>query len=160
MRPRKGLQDFLAAIKIVYQHMPNLELWIVSKEDCQIETPIPFQFIYRPSRNRLAELYASCDLFVLTSWWESFGLPPLEAMACGAPVVLTDSRGVREYARHGENCLMVPPRKPEAVARAIQRVLTDPALTKRLRQNGPPTAAKFTWHKAVDRFEQAVMNVF
>jgi glycosyltransferase involved in cell wall biosynthesis len=156
MRLRKGLQDFLAATELVYQRLPALELWIVSKDDCTIETSVPFRYIYRPSRQQLAELYAACDLFVSASWWESFGLPPLEAMACGAPVVLTDSRGVREFAQDGENCLLVPPRAPKALAEAIQCVLANPDLAGKLRQNGPLTAARFSWAKATDRFEKAI----
>ena len=159
MRPRKGLSDFLSAAALVYKQMPKIHLWIVSKEDCQIQTGLPFEYIYRPARQELARLYASCDLFVSASWWESFGLPPLEAMACGAPVVMTDSRGVREYALPGENCLIVPPRNPQSLAKAMLEVLTDDALETRLRQNGPPTSAMFTWERAVDRFEQALFNL-
>lgn len=158
MRPRKGFEDFLTAAEILYRRNPNVEFWLVSKEVCNIETSIPIRYNYRPNRHQLAKLYAACDLFVLASWWESFGLPPLEAMACGAAVVLTDSRGIREYAQPEENCLMVPPRQPELLAKAIERVLTDPTLADRLRRNGPPTAARFTWNAAVDRFEQAVLE--
>jgi glycosyltransferase involved in cell wall biosynthesis len=156
MRPRKGLQDFITAAELIYPQIPGLELWVVSKDPCAIETPVPFRYIHRPSRKELAELYARCDLFVSASWLESFGLPPLEAMACGAPVVLTDSGGVREYAHHEVNCLMVPPRCPEALAQAMCQTLTDTALAQRFRQNGPTTAAKFTWQAAVDRFEEVL----
>jgi glycosyltransferase involved in cell wall biosynthesis len=153
MRSRKGWYDFFTAVEIVHQQIPNIELWLVSKEPCQIDTRVPFQFIHRPSRAKLAELYATCDLFVSASWWESFGLPPLEAMACGAPVVLTNSGGVLEYARHEENCLLVPPRAPEAIAEAIHKVLIDKELATRLSKNGPLTAKRFTWDEAVNRFE-------
>lgn len=159
MRPRKGLFDFLAAAKMVYTNVKNVKLLIVSKEHCDIPDTgqVPFEYIYRPSRLELAKLYATCDLFVSASWHESFGLPPLEAMACGAPVVLTDSGGVREYARHEENCLMVSPHDPEALAAAMICVLTNSVLAKRLRMNGPPTAACFTWDRSVDRFEAALL---
>ena len=90
---------------------------------------------------------------------EGFGLPPLEAMACGAPVVLTDSGGVRDYARHEDNCLLVPPRDPQALAAAMLRILTDPVLADCLRRAGPPTTARFTWEAAVDRFEAALRDV-
>jgi len=66
---------------------------------------------------------------------------------------------VREYARHGENCLMVPPRDPGALANAMARVLTDATLAERLRRNGPPTAARFKWDSTVDRFEQALQDL-
>lgn len=158
-RLRKGLSDFLQAMTLVYKRLKDVRLLIVSKEDCQIESHVPFEYIYRPTRVELAQLYATCDLFVSASWREGFGLPPLEAMACGAPVVLTDSGGVREYARPTENCLMVPVRDPVALAEAIHRVLSDPALARRLAANGPPTAAKFTWDRAVDRFESAIADL-
>jgi glycosyltransferase involved in cell wall biosynthesis len=159
MRPRKGLHDFLQAADLVHQSMANIKLLIVSKEECHIESSVRFDYIHRPTDAELARQYAICDLFVSASWWEGFGLPPLEAMACGAPVVLTDSGGVREYARPGKNCLMVPPRSPEALAAAMVRVLTDATLAQILRSNGPPTAAQFTWDKAVERLEGALLSL-
>jgi glycosyltransferase involved in cell wall biosynthesis len=160
MRPRKGLAEFLKAASLVYEHWKDIRLLIVSKERSQIESTVPFEYVHRPTRSELADLYRTCDLFVSASWREGFGVPPLEAMACAAPVVLTGSGGVREYARHEENCLMVPPRDPVALANAMLRVLTEPQVAERLRRNGPPTAARFTWEHAVDRFEHALNNLF
>lgn len=159
MRPRKGWYDFLEAAALVNQSLPNVHFWIVSKEECQVDSRVSHEYIYRPSRKELARLFGLCDAFVSASWWESFGIPPLEAMACAAPVVLTDSRGVRDFANHGENCLMTPPRDPQALADAIITVLTDPQLTARLRRNGPPTAARFTWETATDRFEAGLADL-
>jgi len=158
MRPRKGLFDFLSAVDQLFAHEPVLRLAIVSKEECRIETRVPFDFYYRAPPEKLADLCRRCSVFVSASWWEGFGLPPLEAMACGAPVVLTQSRGVTEYARPEENCLVVPPRDPPALANAIRRVLRDPALAKRLSEAGPPTARGFHWDECVDRFEEALLN--
>lgn len=154
MRPRKGLYDFLDAMAIVHAHIPNLRLWIVSKEDCDIQSKLPFDYIHRPSRQELARLYNECDVFVSASWWESLGIPALEAMASATPVVLTQSGGVLDYARSGENCLMTPARDPKALAAAVLRVLGDPALAQRLSENGPPTAAKFDWEKVTDNLER------
>jgi len=159
MRPRKGWYDFLAAAHRVYEEIPNLRLLIVSKDECQIESDVPFTFFYRPPRDKLAELYATCNVFVSASWSEAFGLPPLEAMACGAPVILTDSRGVREFAVDGENCLMVPIQDPDSLADAILRVLTDEKLAKRIASNGLQTASRYSWDDAVDKFEQALSDM-
>jgi glycosyltransferase involved in cell wall biosynthesis len=159
MRPRKGLYDFLEATALVYEQVKDVRLLIVSKEDCHIQSDLPYEYVHRPEPAELARLYATCDVFVLAAWWESFGLPPLEAMACCAPVVLTDTRGAREYARPGENCLMVPIRDPGALAGAIIRVLNDDELAERFRRNGPLMAAQFTWDKAVDRLERALDSV-
>ena len=158
-RPRKGFFDFLDAAALVYEKLPNIELWIYSKEHLDTPIEITHKLFFRPTRSELARLYASCDVFVSASWWESFGLPPLEAMASGAPVVMTDSRGVRDYAVPNENCLMTQIRDPLSLSNAITRVLTDQNLASKLRQNGPPTAAKFSWDDAVDRFEQAIVEI-
>jgi glycosyltransferase involved in cell wall biosynthesis len=155
-RPRKGLADFMRAAELVYAELDAVRLVIVSKYKLDIQTSVPCEFVYSPAREELADYYASCDLFVSASWREGFGLPPLEAMACGAPVVLTDSGGVREYARPGENCLLVQPRDPSALAAAMLAVLNDRALADRFRRAGPATAAQFTWTRAADRFEQAL----
>jgi len=160
MRPRKGLAEFLKAASLVYEHLKDIRLLIISKDKAQIECTVPFEYVHRPTRSELADLYRACDLFVSASWREGFGIPPLEAMACAAPVVLTDSGGVREYARHEENCLMVSPRDPVALANAMLRVLTEPDLAERLRRNGPPTAARFTWERAADRFERALNDLY
>ena len=88
-----------------------------------------------PSREELADMYGRCHVFVSASWWESFGIPPLEAMACAAPVVATNSGGVLDFAEAGYNCLITPPQDPPALAEAILQVLNDPELA----ESCPPT---------------------
>ena len=158
-RPRKGLAEFLEASKLVQAVIPDIRLVIVSKKPCDIQTEVPFDFHLYPSREQLGELYRSSHLFVSTSWAEGFGLPPLEAMASGTPVVLTNSRGVLDYAQPGENCLMVPPREPQSMSLAIIEVLRDDALALRFRTNGPKTAQMFNWDKATEQFERIFQNV-
>ncbi len=109
MRPRKGLNDFLEAAALVHARKPSLRLWIVSKERCEFNSPVPHEYFYRPTREELADMYGRCHVFVSASWWESFGIPPLEAMACAAPVVTTNSGGVLDFAEGGHNCLITPP---------------------------------------------------
>ena len=160
-RPRKGLADVLNALALVRERVSDVTLVVVSQEDLHSkltsDSPVPFRFVQCPSRAVLASMYAGCGLFVSASWAESFGLPPLEAMACGAPVVVTDSRGVREYARNGANCLMVPARDQGALAEAIVRLLLDRTLADRLGAAGVATAKTFDWEQAVDRFESAIL---
>lgn len=155
-RPRKGFADFLQAAEIVQDRVKNVRLWVASKNELNFRSSLPYDYLHRPSRQELAWRYARCSVFVSSSWREGFGLPPLEAMACGAPVVLTDSGGVREYAETERNCLMVPARHPAALAQAIIRVLSDQELAQHLRRNGPPTAARFSWESAVDRFQRSL----
>jgi glycosyltransferase involved in cell wall biosynthesis len=151
-RPRKGWDDFMAAIAQVHGRHPDLRLALVSKDPGSLDTPVPYDLYERPSWDTLFDLYRSCHLFVASSWWEGFGRPPLEAMAFGLPVVMTDSRGVREYARPEVNCLLTPIQDPPALAEAIDRVLSDPDLAHRLGAAGRETALEFTWERAVNQF--------
>ena len=155
-RPRKGLQEFLAAAALVYEQIPNLELMIVSKEPCTVTTDVPHQLHIYPSDAELVTLYQAADLFVSCSWGEGLGYPPLEAMVCGTPVVLTDSQGVRDYARHEENCLVVPPRDPAAIAAAVVRLLTEQSLRERAINQGLETVHRYEWDAVIDRVEGAL----
>lgn len=158
-RPRKGLREFLAAAERVHAVLPEMRLIIVSKKVCAVDTDVPYEFHLQPSHARLSELYRSSTLLVSASWGEGLGYPPLEAMACGTPVVLTDSSGVRDYARNGENCLMVQPRDVEGLADAMARVLDDPELGDRLAEAGRRTASRYGWDAIMDRMEAALLDL-
>jgi glycosyltransferase involved in cell wall biosynthesis len=158
-RPRKGLREFLDAAALVHAQGSNLRLQIVSKETCRVETPLPFTYVHRPPVAALAEMYRTCDVYVASSWSESLGIPPLEAMACAAPVVLADAGGTRDYAEPGVNCLQVPPRNAPALAEAILTVLRDDALAQRLSHAGPPTAARYDWETLTDRWEETLLRL-
>jgi ribosomal protein S18 acetylase RimI-like enzyme len=86
-------------------------------------------------------------VFVLASWREGMPRSAIEAAAMGKALVLTDIRGCREVARHGREALLVPPRDPDALARAVARLAADPALRRRL-----GTAARA---RALERFSEA-----
>lgn len=90
-------------------------------------------------------LYNAADLFVYPSLYEGFGLPPLEAMACGVPVVASDVSSIPEVV--GDGGLLVDPRDSEAWRTAMERVLADPALGEALRERGLRRAAQFTWEQ-------------
>jgi glycosyltransferase involved in cell wall biosynthesis len=158
-RPRKGLKEFLRAAEIAHIQRPDTQFIVAAKNPCTLETTLQPEFYLRPSDEQLSMLYRSSDLLVSASWGEGLGYPPLEAMACGTPVVLTDSEGVRDYARHEENCLIVPPRAPQELAAAMVRVLGDAALAARLAQNGPPTARRYDWENMADLTEEAIRLV-
>jgi len=111
------------------------------------------QFDQRP-RSELARLYRQADVLVFPSRWEEpFGLTPLEAMACGTPVVSTCLGGSAEYLRDGYNCLCVPAEDPPALARAITTLAADPARRTGLIEAGYRTAAQLTSQALADCFE-------
>jgi glycosyltransferase involved in cell wall biosynthesis len=99
----------------------------------------------RVSEEELVGLYNVADVFVLPSLYEGFGLPVLEAMVCGTPVVAANAASLPEVV--GDAGLLVDPRSPEAIAEAIAQVLEDPALASDLRERGFQRARAFTWEQ-------------
>jgi alpha-1,3-rhamnosyl/mannosyltransferase len=93
----------------------------------------------------LSALYGAAELFVFPSLYEGFGLPVLEAMACGVPVVCSNVSSLPEVA--GDAALLVDPLDADALAGAIGRALSDDALRAGLRQRGLAQAGRFSWER-------------
>ena len=93
----------------------------------------------------LVRLYNAASVFVYPSLYEGFGLPPLEAMACEAPVVASNAAAIAEVV--GDAGLLVPPTDVDALADALGRVLADPALRADLIERGRRRVARFSWRK-------------
>ena len=108
----------------------------------------------------LPALFAACDAFVFPSLYEGFGLSPLEAMACGAPVVCSNASSLPEVV--GDAALLVNPRDIGEIANAVERVITDRALRDELRGRGLVRAAQFSWERAARKtrtvYEQVMQS--
>lgn len=94
----------------------------------------------------LPAVYSGAALFVFPSLYEGFGIPPLEAMACGVPTVVADTSSLPEVV--GDAALMVPPTDTGALAAAMNQVLADSVLAEELARRGPERARLFTWDRA------------
>jgi glycosyltransferase involved in cell wall biosynthesis len=93
--------------------------------------------------------YNAAEAFAYVSWYEGFGLPVLEAMACGTPTVASNTTSLPEVA--GDAALLVPPDDVEAIREALKRCLSDQPLRTRLQHAGREQAAAFTWDKTAER---------
>ncbi len=102
----------------------------------------------------LRQLYSQAAVFVFPSIYEGFGMPVLEAMACGAPVITSSTTSLPEVA--GDAALLVDPENVEALGDALQRLLEDAALRERLRTKGVERVKGFTW----DRSARRTMNLY
>jgi glycosyltransferase involved in cell wall biosynthesis len=97
---------------------------------------------------QMAELYRTVHVVVNAAWYEGFGLPTLEAMACGTAVVQADNRGLDGIAEADVNCLLVPPADPGAIASAVWQLYMDAGLSDRLAARGLETAGR---HRMTDQ---------
>jgi glycosyltransferase involved in cell wall biosynthesis len=146
LEPRKGIEDLRAVYDALPQPRPRLILcgdrgWGSVPRPL---SPVPSVEVtgYVP-RERLRDLYRRAKIFVYPSRAEGFGLPPLEAMACGAAVIATRVGAIPEYA--GEAALLVDPGDREALRAAIERLLRDDALRRELRARGSERARRYRW---------------
>lgn len=146
----KGTTDVLRAYEMVREAGYDVELvWVTPTPPLR---PVGKVYV-RPDQTQLADLYRGAAVFVSGSHYETFSLPPLEAMACGCPVVSTANEGVLTYAVDGENCLLAEVGNPQHLAQQIIRLLSDPTLRKHLRENGLRTAARFNWAETTRRLQ-------
>src|SRR3990172_1306674 len=96
--------------------------------------------------DEIRSLYSYADLFVYPSLYEGFGLPPLEAMACGAPVITSNISSFHEVV--GDAALQIDPQDPDALAAAMRAVLEDESLAAMLRARGFDRVKRFSWERA------------
>lgn len=99
--------------------------------------------------SRVAELYRTSGCLIFPSIFEAFGLPVVEAMRCGCPVIAVDATAVPEIA--GGAALLVPPRCPQRIAEAVQRLADDPALAGELSTRGWERSQAFSWDVSAAR---------
>lgn len=111
---------------------------------------------YQPDET-LAVLYRLAALFVFPSLYEGFGLPPLEAMASGTPVVTSNVSSLPEVT--GDAAVLVDPYDVESIAEGMSRVLSDPALAAAMRRKGAARAREFSWERSVRRTHEVYVKV-
>jgi len=105
----------------------------------------------------LPALYTLADLFAFPSLYEGFGLPPLEAMACGTPVVTSNVSSLPEVV--GAAALTVDPYDVKALANAMWRLLNEPSLRSTMVQRGLAQAREFTWSRAAEKLLHVYQEV-
>ena len=103
----------------------------------------------RPSTETLAALYAGAAVFAFPSWVEGFGIPLLEAMTYGAPIVASDRGAIPEVA--GDAARLVDAEDDASLAEALQCLTSRPAEADRLRRAGAARVAEFTWRRSAEQ---------
>ncbi len=114
-------------------------------------------FVPHVGQELLPSVYAAADLLVMPSKIEGFGLPVLEAMACGTPVICSRAASLPEVG--GEAVMYFDPQSPEDLAETIEQVLSSRELIESLRARGLQRAALFTWKKSIEKHIQVYRTV-
>jgi glycosyltransferase involved in cell wall biosynthesis len=176
MVPRKGIDNVIRALaRLRFAHGQRARLLVVGGES---ETPDPnitpeigrlrgiaeeedvaqsVTFVGSRGRDRLRYYYSAADVFVTTPWYEPFGITPVEAAACGTPVIGAAVGGIKTTVVDGETGYLVPPRDPDALADRLMRLFRDPHLARFLgRQAVRRANALFTW----ERVASAIARVY
>jgi glycosyltransferase involved in cell wall biosynthesis len=171
IQPRKNLARLLAAYADLLHARPQVKLprlvlvgkraWLYAEtlrsvNDLGLESNVTFTG-YVPERD-LPPLYSGALCFVYPSYFEGFGLPPLEAMKCGAPVITGNRTSLPEVI--GRAGLMVDPFDKDAIAEAMRRIIEDSVLRQTLRERGFEQANSFDWRETarltLQAYERAV----
>jgi glycosyltransferase involved in cell wall biosynthesis len=179
MVPRKGVDNVIRALGIASNYTRNnLHLLVVGGES---DLPDPaltpeigrlqqiaaennvvdqVTFTGRKTRSILKYYYAAADVFISTPWYEPFGITPLEAMACGTPVIGSNVGGIKYSVVDELTGFLVPPHDPDLLADKICRLLNDPALHSNMCKNAiKHVRHAFTWHTIASSINQVYNKV-
>jgi glycosyltransferase involved in cell wall biosynthesis len=159
IKPHKNLVRLIEAFHLLRRDDADLKLLIIGDEISklpalrravhQYKLHKHVRFLGYLPDDMLAILYRQAAVFVFPSLYEGFGLPPLEAMASGTPVVTSNVSSLPEVT--GGAAMLVDPYDVDSIADGMRRVLTDPALAAEMRRKGLLRAREFSWERSVVR---------
>jgi len=166
MVPRKGVDNVIRALALLKNRKVQL-LIVGGDENTTVEmdrlkriarktgVELRVTFAGQKSRTELKYYYAAADIFITTPWYEPFGITPLEAMACGTPVIGSNVGGIKYSVADGKTGLLVPPQDPEKLCRAISTLLHSPFLMKEMSENAIRRInTLFTWKLVAQKMQE------
>ena len=161
----KGLEYLAQAIPMIVKSIPNARFVIVGtdwgmKEEMEsiakqagCSSRLIFTGQITETDDKTA-MFKEADLFLLPSIGEAFGIVYLEAMAAGIPIVAARAGGVPDIITDQENGIMVEPKNPEAIAGAVEKLISDQKLSKQIVKNNLEKVKRFSWKLIAERVEQ------
>ena len=168
IKPHKNLERLIEAFHLLRKDgLEHVKLLIIGDEISKYATLRRAVHHYKLHKHvrffgfvpdtTLAVLYRLAAVFVFPSLYEGFGLPPLEAMASGTPVITSNVSSLPEVV--GDAALVIDPYDPAAITHAMRRVLTEPALRDDLRTRGLARVQEFSWERSVRRIREIYAEV-
>ena len=164
LNERKNIETLLKTIPLLNDQ--NIRLVIVGEPDWKtpdlkkllLNKKIKERIIFTGSitNSELVAIYALSYIFCFPSFAEGFGLPPLEAMASGVPVIVSNTTSLPEVC--GDAAVYIDPTNPKSVANAINDLIENEALYVEKKKAGLARASQFTWHKTAQEFMQSIIK--
>lgn len=156
----KGSDEGIQALTLVKEKLPDFTATLFSVYPKPNSLPEWITYIYEPTQKRLQEIYNESALFLSPSIKEGYGLPPAEAMACGAMVITTDSGGVTTFCKDQKTAIVVQsPPNPQEIACVIMDFINDNDLRIRLANDGNAFIHDFKWENNVSTLEQLIKEI-
>ncbi len=153
----KGPKDLIQTLCALKQRQNITAVLIASRRPVH-HIPRWIKVIVRSSNESLREIYNSAKVFLHTSHSEGWGLPVMEAMACGCAVAAYASEGVREFVQDRQNALLCHVGDNDALTQLAQNLLTDEELRNSLTSEGLETVKNYSWDKIVENFVALISN--
>ncbi|AFO59066.1 group 1 glycosyl transferase [Natrinema sp. J7-2] len=161
MNPRKNLERVVKSYATIKTQTDILhKLVIIGPKNKNIFKSVDLESrdeIITPgfvTEGELKYAYENADVFVFPSLYEGFGLPPLEALACGTPVVTSETTSLGEILQEG--CIQVNPKDIQDIADAVIQILEDEQLANELATQGKAFAREFTWESATEQLRDTL----
>jgi len=126
-----------------------------AKQDYSVRN-IPIRFLGRVSDEKLIELYQNAEAFIFPSLYEGFGIPPLEAQACGCPVISSETTAMPEIL--GESVVYFDPTDTCEIQNAMFKVINDIQLQKNIREKGFENVSRFSWDVSAKKLYSIIMK--
>lgn len=157
----KGFNFAMDVLEALWEKRKDFNVkWVCQGRPRIKESSFPIEYRVAPPQDVLVKYYQESDMFMSTSLYESFPMPPMEAMACGLPVVATNCGGIMSYAKSGDNCFIVEQEDKVKFIEHLEFLLDHVEARMKMGEKGRQTAMYYTYAKVVEQAENYILDVY
>lgn len=158
----KGFKDFIEVWNVLSNEEKKHidEVSVITPDDLsEFFPPKKFKLYHPASDIEIASIMTKADIFIFTSLNEGFGLPPLEAMACGCAVITSDCGGINDFVQHEYNGLIYPPKDINALSECLRILILNKEIRKKIASNGIKTALNYSWENSTNKLLEILEKI-
>lgn len=144
----KNIDGILKAMKILKEEYKNIEINWITQTPPKNTTE---KAIINPTQKQIGDILRNTDIYICNSQYESFGLPTLEAMTCGAAVITTDTGGMRDFVVDNKNAIIINKNDINDIAKKTKMLIENENLRESIAKEGMKTALRFNWSTSIEQ---------